>query len=158
MVIESRGGIWAIYAHMDGAPLVTRGQEVAAGTEIGKVGDSDAPGAVHLHLAFARRAWPKAYGTDGIDPADVFRVLGLTLSANRRPVVAPGSLIACEPTSSERAGDASTPPAVEPPDIRSVWWESPGEPSPLDERGPAIGVAGLALALGLGLAALLARH
>lgn len=159
VVLAHPGGLWSISAHMNEPPAVVRGQQIAAGQVIGKVGDSDSPGAVHLHLAFARRAWPKVYGRDGVDPSEVFALLGLTLDSNRRPQIARGSLLDCDPASpatSPAVATTATVPVVPPPDL-SRFWESPGTPGPLDERGPAIGIAGAALALGIAAAAVLSR-
>lgn len=152
--------LYSISAHMNAAPWVRAGDEIEAGTQLGPMGDSDAPGAVHLHLAFATKRWPKHYAEGGLDPAAVFAQLGLTLH-DRRPVIEPGSLISCE-----RGYDAeplpprqpTMPPRqhVPPPDL-SRFWESPGTPSVLDRQAPAFGAAGLALALGLALAAGLRR-
>lgn len=152
------GRLYSISAHMDSAPWVTAGQQIAAGTPLGPMGDSDAPGAVHLHLAFATKRWPKHYSEGGLDPADVFRHLGLTLR-DRRPIIEPGSLIACDglPARQQPLPEGQQVPAYVPPPDLSRFWESPGSPSPLDTQGPAFGAAGLALALGLGLAALLRR-
>ena len=65
-------GKWALYAHLDRA-LVTAGQRVEAGEQIGEMGattNGKFPGMVHhLHLEVRTRPLPGPYGRDNIDPA-----------------------------------------------------------------------------------------
>lgn len=52
VTIRDDDGLTYYYAHMDAAPLVQRGQTVAAGSQLGGVGDNgNAQGTgTHLHL------------------------------------------------------------------------------------------------------------
>lgn len=90
VVIETRGSVpgmpnpfYALYAHMDGPPVVTVGQSVQAGTLLGHVGNTSngqfAGLPFHLHFELRRRPYPSSYDRDTIDPNIMWQGVGVDL-------------------------------------------------------------------------------
>lgn len=81
VVLEHDGGLWSLYAHMRRPPLVSTGELVAAGRQLGEVGGTESSQAqtipVHLHHAWAVRPWPKHYDEASVNPELVLGTLGL---------------------------------------------------------------------------------
>jgi hypothetical protein len=74
---------WTSYNHMRDAPMVTVGQRVTAGTQLGVVGNTNNgafPGMpAHLHVEVRKRAFPSSYDNDTIDPNLLWASLGIDL-------------------------------------------------------------------------------
>ena len=72
---------WTSYNHMRDAPLVTVGQRVTAGTQLGVVGNTNNasfPGMpAHLHVEVRKRAFPSSYDNDTINPDLLWASLGI---------------------------------------------------------------------------------
>lgn len=68
IVMKGVSGAKFYYGHMDEV-LVKGGQRVERGEVIGRMGDTGAPGAVHLHFEF----WRSGGESDAVDPTDLIR-------------------------------------------------------------------------------------
>lgn len=81
---------WTLYAHMRQAPTLTVGQHVSTGDLLGEVGNTTngrfAGMGSHLHFEVRRTGFPSSYDRDTIDPAILFRALGVDQVGGYRDV------------------------------------------------------------------------
>lgn len=81
---------WTSYNHLRSVPVLSVGTRVNTGDLIGQVGNTtngQFPGmGAHLHFEVRRRPFPGSYDNDTVDPAILFRGMGIDVVGGRREI------------------------------------------------------------------------